>query len=85
MNGKSATQPLNVKQTNYVNGANHTNHFDKLANGHGAKNECNGFATNGTNGGAGENFADFEHNTIYNAAGKLAFLLVLRGIGKGIS
>lgn len=26
--------------------------------------------TNGTGSGNGENFADFEHNTIYNAAGK---------------
>lgn len=31
MNGKPATQPLNVKQTNYVNGTNHTNHFDKIS------------------------------------------------------
>lgn len=84
MNGKPAVQPLQVKQTNFING-NHTNGFDKLVNGNG-KNDSNGFSngfTNGfsngfsngfttsaTNGGTGENFADFEHNTIYNAAGK---------------
>lgn len=67
MNGKTAAaQPSTVKQANYVNG-NHTNGFDKLVNGNG-KIDSNGFSA--TNGVASENFADFEHNTIYNAAGK---------------
>lgn len=68
MNGKptAAAHPTNGKHTNYVNG-NHTNGFDKLVNGNG-NIDSNGFSA--SNGGAGENFADFEHNTIYNAAGK---------------
>lgn len=51
---------------------NHINGIDKLANGN-QSNGSNGFTTaNGFNDVANENFADFEHNTIYNAAGKLA-------------
>ncbi|XP_031624684.1 arf-GAP domain and FG repeat-containing protein 1 isoform X2 [Contarinia nasturtii] len=46
------------------NGFNHSNGV-QLTNG----NQTNGNATTNLNKSADENFADFEHNTIYNAAG----------------
>lgn len=78
MNGKTSnTHNSNANQQNHMNmngnnnnNNNHTNGFDKIPNGISKNdNNSNGFTMNTTNGNASENFADFEHNTIYNAAG----------------
>lgn len=73
-------KPTNgVKQTNGVKNNNHNfgDPFDVVPTSNqtnGLVNGCNGSMQNGniTNGGSGvmENFADFEHNQIYNAAGE---------------
>lgn len=70
--------PLKATTTNVTNGTtnNHNNNvISKSFNGNGPMtngNGTNGTTTNGFDDGsdANANFADFEHNTIYNAAGK---------------
>lgn len=68
--------------TNVTNGTNNNNNNinnnnSKAFNGNGAMTNGNG--TNGFDDGsdANPNFADFEHNTIYNAAGKQTHMYYL--------
>lgn len=60
---------------NVTNGTNINNNNSEAFNGNGTMtngNGTNGISTNGFDDGsdANANFADFEHNTIYNAAGE---------------
>lgn len=71
MNTKSMTNGNPIKPVNGHTNGIHINGIDKLTNGN-QLNGHNGFTTNGD-----ENFADFEHNTIYNAAGKMLMNHVL--------
>lgn len=78
MNNKPATTNGNPMKPIHLNGpitnGNRANGFDKMTNG----KRSNGYSTNGTTNGFDDveidNFADFEHNTIYNAAGKISLL-----------
>lgn len=60
-NNSSSSSILSIGHSN----GHHTNGVESI-NG----NQINGNTTTDLNKNAGENFADFEHNTIYNAAGE---------------
>lgn len=85
MNGKTSSniQHSIANPQNHMNGNNnnnnHTNGFDKVPNGISRIDDnSNGFTMNTSNGNASENFADFEHNTIYNAAGNFVEFFCLK-------
>lgn len=68
LNNKPSINNTSTNNTNNLLNGNATLHHSngvELTNGH----QNNG--NNGNNGSVDENFADFEHNTIYNAAGEL--------------
>lgn len=67
INNKNSTNKPILLPPGKTNG-NHSNGVD-LTNGN-QTNGNNGFATNNGNKNDDVNFADFEHNTIYNAAGE---------------
>lgn len=79
LNNKPSINKTSSNQSNQLNGnspaatAKHSNGIE-LTNGN-QTNGNNGFATTDVNKNFDENFADFEHNTIYNAAGELIVVL----------
>lgn len=70
-NNTSITKPI-LLNGNHLNGT-HSNGVD-FTNGNLTNGNNNGHSTTDVNKNFDENFADFEHNTIYNAAGESIFL-----------
>lgn len=77
LNNKTSIDNNSTNKTNLLNGnsAAHQTNGVELTNGN-QTNGNNGFAMTNGNNSVDDNFADFEHNTIYNAAGEFVSLKV---------
>lgn len=82
LNNKPSNDNSSTNKMNLLNGNSIAHQLNDVESTNGNQiNGNNGFATTNGNCNGDDNFADFEHNTIYNAAGEKLFkLTVVKGV-----